>query len=71
MNRCPTVKAYEERLRALQDEFGLRGVQIVKINSDDPHLYPDESDDRMVELAPAERLQHRLPQHPECDDPSL
>jgi peroxiredoxin len=50
-NRCPTVKAYEERLRALQDDYGPKGVQIVAINSNDPHLYPDESYERMVAFA--------------------
>ena len=50
-NRCPTVKAYEDRLKTLQDDYGPRGVQIVAINSNDPHLYPDESYPRMVEFA--------------------
>jgi peroxiredoxin len=50
-NRCPTVKAYQGRLRSLQDEYGSKGVQIVAINSNDPHLYPDESYDRMVDFA--------------------
>lgn len=50
-NRCPTVKAYEERLRILQDDYAPQGVQIVAINSNDPHLYPEESYDRMVEFA--------------------
>jgi peroxiredoxin len=50
-NRCPTVKAYEERLRDLQADYGPRGVHVVAINSNNPHLYPDESYDRMVEFA--------------------
>jgi peroxiredoxin len=50
-NRCPTVKAYEERLRTLQDDYRPHGVQIVAINSNDPHLYPEESYERMVEFA--------------------
>jgi peroxiredoxin len=50
-NRCPTVKAYAERLRALQAQYGPRGVQLVLINSNDPHLYPDESYTYMVERA--------------------
>jgi peroxiredoxin len=50
-NRCPTVKAYAERLRTLQAEYGPRGVQLVLINSNDPHLYPDESYHHMVERA--------------------
>jgi peroxiredoxin len=50
-NRCPTVKAYEDRLRALAEEYGPRGVQLVAINSNDPHLYPDDSYRRMIEFA--------------------
>lgn len=50
-NRCPTVHAYEERLRALHDEYGPRGVQLVAINANDEHLYPDESYEAMVAFA--------------------
>ena len=50
-NRCPTVKAYAGRMRALQAEYGPRGVQLVAINSNSPHLYPDESYPIMVERA--------------------
>ena len=50
-NRCPTAKAYGERMNALQREYGPRGVQLLAINSNDPHLYPDESYPRMVERA--------------------
>ena len=39
----PTAKAYGERMNALQREFGPRGVQLVALNANDPHLYPDES----------------------------
>ena len=52
-NRCPTVKAYEARLRALHAEYAPWGVQLVAINSNDPHLYPDERYERMVEFARA------------------
>jgi disulfide oxidoreductase YuzD len=50
-NRCPTAKAYDGRLAALHRDYADRGVRIVAINSNDPHLYPDESYDRMVERA--------------------
>ena len=52
-NRCPTAKAYGERMNALQRRFGPRGVQLVAINANDPHLYPDESYARMVDRATA------------------
>jgi peroxiredoxin len=50
-NRCPTVKAHADRMNALQRDYGPRGVQLVAINSNDPHLYPDESFPHMVEQA--------------------
>jgi len=50
-NRCPTAKAYAGRMNQLQADYGPRGVQVVAINSNDPHLYPDESLPRMVERA--------------------
>jgi peroxiredoxin len=50
-NRCPTAKAYGERMNALQRGFGSRGVQLIAINANDPHLYPDENYPRMIERA--------------------
>lgn len=50
-NRCPTAKAYGERMNALQRECGSRGAQLLAVNSNDPHLYPDESYPRTVERA--------------------
>ena len=34
-NHCPYVQAYIERLKSLQSEFGIKGLQIVGINSND------------------------------------
>jgi peroxiredoxin len=50
-NRCPTVKAYADRMNAVQAEYGPQGVQVVALNSNSPHLYPDESYPLMVERA--------------------
>jgi peroxiredoxin len=50
-NRCPTAKAYGPRMNELQERFGDLGVQLVAINANDPHLYPDESYPRMIERA--------------------
>lgn len=50
-NRCPTAKAYAARMNALQRDYGPRDVQLVAINSNDPHLYPDESYPRMGDRA--------------------
>lgn len=54
-NRCPTAKAYADRMNALQGDYGPRGVQVIAINSNDPGLYPDESYPRMVERASEDR----------------
>ena len=50
-NRCPTVKAYEDRMVTLQRDYGGKGVQLVAINSNNPYLYPDESFAEMVRRA--------------------
>jgi peroxiredoxin len=50
-NRCPTAKAYASRMNELQADYAARGVQVIAINSNDPHLYPDESLPNMVERA--------------------
>lgn len=50
-NRCPTAKAYTDRLNEMRAKYGPRGVQLVMINSNDPHLYPEESYARMVSLS--------------------
>jgi peroxiredoxin len=54
-NRCPTAKAYADRMIRLQHHYGPRGVQVLVINSNDPHLYPDESYPRMIERAAEDR----------------
>jgi peroxiredoxin len=58
-NRCPTAKAYGSRMNDLQDRYGARGVQLVAINANDPHLYPDESYAGMV--ARASEDEYRFP----------
>jgi peroxiredoxin len=47
-NGCPTVRVYEDRLKDLQESYGPRGVQIVAINSNNPHLSPSDSYPEMV-----------------------
>lgn len=46
-NHCPYVKAWEDRLIALQREYAPRGLQLVLINSNDPAAYPDDSFEAM------------------------
>jgi hypothetical protein len=50
-NRCPTAKAYDARMAGLERDYGPRGVTLIAVNSNDPHLHPDESYARMQERA--------------------
>lgn len=52
-NHCPYVKAYEERMVALQRDYGPRGVQLVAICSNDAANYPDDSFENMKKNAKA------------------
>lgn len=47
-NHCPYVKAYEDRMVALQNDYLSRGVQVVAINSNDEKSYPEDSYPEMV-----------------------
>jgi len=47
-NHCPYVRAYEDRIIALQREYGPKGVQVIAINSNDTKNYPEDSFDKMV-----------------------
>jgi hypothetical protein len=47
-NGCPTVKANEGRLVALQDTYAPRGVQLVAINSNNSSLSPADTFAQMV-----------------------
>jgi len=47
-NHCPYAIMYEDRLVALQKEFGPKGYQVVAINPNDPEVKPDDSFDNMI-----------------------
>ncbi len=47
-NGCPTARAYEERLIALQGKWRLSGVQLVAINSNNASLSPPDTFAEMV-----------------------
>jgi hypothetical protein len=70
-NRCPTAKAYASRLRALQADYAPRGVQILLLNANAPHLYPDEAFEKMVERAAArlDRVDVRQIEHDHVGEP--
>ena len=46
-NHCPYAVMYEDRLVALQDEFGPKGYQVVAINPNDPEVKPADSFENM------------------------
>jgi len=50
-NHCPYVKAYEDRIVAIQRDYAAKGVQLVAINSNDDKSYPEDSFDEMVKRA--------------------
>lgn len=50
-NHCPYVKAYEERMIALQREYASKGVQLIAINSNDAKNYPEDKFEEMVSRA--------------------
>ena len=50
-NGCPTVKAYEQRLKTLQSTREDDGVRVVAINSNNPHLSPPDTFGEMVKRA--------------------
>ena len=52
-NHCPYVQAYEDRLIAIQMDYGPKGVQLVAINPNDAKGYPEDDFPYMVERAKA------------------
>ncbi len=50
-NHCPYVRAWEDRVIALQREYAERGVRFVLINSNDPQKYPEDDLPRMRQRA--------------------
>jgi thiol-disulfide isomerase/thioredoxin len=50
-NGCPTVRAYEERLKELHERFSGKGTQFVAVNSNNPHLSPFDTHAQMVARA--------------------
>ena len=55
-NHCPYVQAYIERIKSIQNDFGIKGVQVAGINSNDEVNYPDDSFDKMVDMGKSKNL---------------
>jgi hypothetical protein len=47
-NGCPTARSYEDRLIGLRGRWQPAGVQLVAINSNNPHLSPPDTVDEMA-----------------------
>ena len=52
-NGCPSVKAYGDELRRIQEAYGSRGAQLVAINSNRDYLSPADTYAEMVKVADA------------------
>ena len=50
-NHCPYVRAYENRLIKLQNDFRDKGVSFTAINSNDEINYPEDSFENMIKRA--------------------
>jgi peroxiredoxin len=50
-NHCPYVQAYEDRLIAMQHDYAGQGVQLLAINPNDDHSYPEDNFDNMIKRA--------------------
>lgn len=50
-NHCPYAKLYEDRIKALDAKYAAQGWPVVAINPNDPTVVPDDSYERMQEVA--------------------
>jgi thiol-disulfide isomerase/thioredoxin len=50
-NHCPYVKAWEERIAALGNEYRRKGIGVVAVNSNDAAEYPDDDYPAMQQRA--------------------
>ncbi len=52
-NGCPTVRAYDGRLKDLDARYGAAGMRLIAVNSNNAHLSPFDTHTEMVERARA------------------
>jgi peroxiredoxin len=55
-NHCPYVRAWEDRMVQIQNDYSSRGMQLVAINANDESKYPDDSFSKMKERAREKRF---------------
>jgi len=56
-NHCPYVKHINNALVELSNEYLTKGISFIAINSNDVENYPDDSPEKMVELAIKQKYQ--------------
>jgi peroxiredoxin len=56
-NHCPYVKAWEDRIAALGNEYGKKGIGVVAINSNNPAKNPDDGFEGMQARAKEKKLE--------------
>ncbi|MBI2558839.1 thioredoxin family protein [Candidatus Woesearchaeota archaeon] len=55
-NHCPYVQGSLERVKSIQSDFGIKGVQVAGINANDEVNYPDDSFDKMIEINKSRKM---------------
>jgi peroxiredoxin len=55
-NHCPYVKAWEDRIAALGNEYSKKGIGVIAINSNDPAKNPEDGLEGMKERAEDKKL---------------
>ena len=55
-NHCPYVKAYEGRMKQLQEDYANKGVTVVAINPNDAVNYPEDSFEEMKKRVESENF---------------
>jgi peroxiredoxin len=50
-NRCPTARVYTDRLRAIQNEYGPKSVQLVGLNSENQYFFSTEALSKMLGIS--------------------
>lgn len=55
-NHCPYVQGSIERIKEIQGDFGIKGLQVVGINANDEVNYPDDSFEKMIEMNKLKKL---------------
>jgi len=50
-NRCPTARVYTERLKAIQNDYAIKNIQVIGVNSDNQYFFALETLPNMTTVA--------------------